>query len=235
MSTVNIQPVKFIKAGTELEVRFLDEDDKLKWYKGVVQRVNHFGEDDYGSYVSCSVLYEDGEKVSDACFYNKDFDEDNSLDSWRFAGNISLLISFMIKNTGEIQSLKDDLRLREENIRKLIEETLFDMDDPDYECDDECECDEDEDLSDDDQTDDVEEEYNEDADDENDDEEMENEDVEEEGMDESEPEQSQSITIIMQSPKQSCPRLTLFWGIVQASVIGIAICSAFYLGKVGLR
>lgn len=229
MSTVNIQPVKFIKGGTELEVRFLDEDDKLKWYKGVVQTVNHFGEDDYGSYVSCSVLYEDGEKVPDACFYNKDFDEDNSLDSWRFAGNISLLISFMMKNTSEIQSLKDELRLREDNIRKLIEQTLIDMDDldPDYDYE------EDDDVEDEDDEDEhTDDEYDEDADDENEDEVAE--DAEEE-VDESEPENSQSITIIMQTPRSTCTRFTLFWGLVQASVVGLAICSAYYFGKVGLR
>lgn len=161
MSQVNIQPVKFIKQGSELEVRFIGEDDKLQWYRGIVQKVHRFGEDDVGAYVDCDVLYEDGEHVTHAVFYSKDFDEENTLDAWRFSGNISLLISFMIKNTAELQSLKDEIRMREDNIRKLIEDTLNDMDDDDYELDE----DEDEDDEDDEEDEDDEDDEDEDEED----------------------------------------------------------------------
>lgn len=125
MSAVNIKPIKFIKKGVELEVRFIDNDDH-KWYKGVVQKINNFGIDDRGHYVNCVIVYDDGEIENEAIFYDVDFDGDG-LDSWKFVGNISILLSFIIKNTLEIQDLKDELRYHDDKIKSIIEDALYDM------------------------------------------------------------------------------------------------------------
>jgi hypothetical protein len=109
MTHINIQPIKFIKKGTELEVRFLGDDDKYKWYTGIVHEINYYGEDISAKFINCQILYEDGEVVNDANFYNDNFNDEDNIDAWRFVGNISMLISFIIKNTNEINNLKDEL------------------------------------------------------------------------------------------------------------------------------
>jgi hypothetical protein len=100
----NIQPSQFVM-GQPVEVVFL-EDDKPKWYKGLVQSVDHSGEDNNGTYVECKVEYEDGEVVDDARFYDCDFENDESLDSWRFASSLNDVLEALDEVKGDIEFLR---------------------------------------------------------------------------------------------------------------------------------
>lgn len=139
---MNIQPVHFLKQGSVIEARFINDEDEPQWYRGVVQRVNHVGE----NLVDCVVLYEDGELVNNAVFHDDDFDNDESIDAWRFEGNMSLLIEFLTKNSEEIKGLKEAIKDRDDAIRQVISDAMFvnkcfreedSTDDEDYDYDDE--------------------------------------------------------------------------------------------------
>jgi hypothetical protein len=117
---MNFKPVQFIKQGSVIEARFIN-DDELQWFKGVVQRINKVG----ATYVDCVVLYEDGELVDNAVFYNDDFDNHESPDAWRFEGNMSLLIEFLTKNSEEIQCLKEAIKERDDTIRQIISDAMI--------------------------------------------------------------------------------------------------------------
>lgn len=124
MANITIQPVKFIIKGTELEVRFIGEDDEFQWYKGIVQDINFYGEDDNGTFINCKILYEDGELIDETILYNINFNDDDSIDAWRFVGDISMLISYMINTVNELTKLKADLKIKKNNIKRLIRECL---------------------------------------------------------------------------------------------------------------
>lgn len=128
MENYNIQPIRFIKENTDIEVKFIGNNDKLKWFKGVVKTVSHFGIDELGEYIKCMVEYEDGELVKDSYFYNKDFENENSSDAWRLQGNISLLLRYIVKNEKDIESLRDSIQFKQESIRELINEILENYD-----------------------------------------------------------------------------------------------------------
>ena len=140
MSQVDIHPVKFIKVGTELEVRFIDsENDTYKWYGGIVSNVSSFGNDDNGGFVECDIDYKDGECEKKARLYDKDFHNDNSEDSWKFVGTFSLLISFVLQNTEEVKNLQKELREKDQEVRALIsdlcmEEDSYSSDEPEDVC-----------------------------------------------------------------------------------------------------
>lgn len=120
-----IRPTLFFKEGSNIEARFLGEDDEtLKWYKGVVTKINYYGQDVLGTYVSCHVLYEDGEDVPDSFFYDKDFNDDDNEESWRFEGNISTLIKYMVMNNKEINILKTQLASRNEKIKEIVKQVI---------------------------------------------------------------------------------------------------------------
>lgn len=118
---MTFKPVQFIKQGSVIEARFINDDDERQWFKGVVQRINKLGD----TYIDCVVLYEDGELVDRSVFYNDDFDNHESLDAWRFEGNMSLLIEFLTKNSEEIESLKDAINERDDTIRQIISDAMI--------------------------------------------------------------------------------------------------------------
>lgn len=118
---MNFKPVQFIKQGGVIEARFINDDDEPQWFKGVVQRINKVGE----TYIDCVVLYEDGELVDHAVFYNDDFDNNESLDAWRFEGTMSLLIEFLTRNSEEIQDLKEAIKERDDTIRQVITDAML--------------------------------------------------------------------------------------------------------------
>lgn len=160
MVKINFQPVRFIRPGTEVEARFIGENDRLEWYKGTVKRVNFFGDDNSGTFINCSVLYEDGELVEESVFYDKDFDQEDNLDSWRFDGTVTMLISYIRQHTSEIEELKEELQTRrdmESEFTKLLEEELDDDYDPDEDEEDSDDDDEEDDTEEDSEDDDEEE------------------------------------------------------------------------------
>jgi hypothetical protein len=101
----NIKPSKFV-VGQSVDVVFL-EDDKSKWYKGLVKNVNHYGEDNNGTYVECKVEYEDGDIVDDARFYDCDFENDDSLDSWRFSSSLNDVLEALDEVKGDLEVLQN--------------------------------------------------------------------------------------------------------------------------------
>lgn len=100
----NIQPSTYIR-GQHVEAIFL-EDDKPKWYKGTVKSVDHYGEDNHGTYVECEVEYEDGEVLEDARFYDCDFENDESLDSWRYSSSLNDILETLDEVKGDIEEMQ---------------------------------------------------------------------------------------------------------------------------------
>ena len=107
MACEYIQPSTFVCPGEKIEAVFLD-DDKKKWYKGTVVKVNKYSEDKYGRYVECKVEYEDGEVVDDARFYDCDFNDSESSDAWRFTPTLTRVIEALDETKREIQDMKDE-------------------------------------------------------------------------------------------------------------------------------
>ena len=125
MSQIDVEPIRFIKIGKELEVRFFGvDDDEYKWYKGVVSDIVSFGNDEHGGFIECDIDYEDGEKEKRTRLYNKDYNSESVqyVDTWRFVGTISLLITYLMKNTEEVKSLKKDFSEKDEEVRSLVQD-----------------------------------------------------------------------------------------------------------------
>ncbi len=118
----DVQPIRFIKNGAELEIKFVDADnnDTLKWYKGVVSNVISFGNDDDGGFIECDIDYDDGEVEKLKRLYDKDFNNENP-DSWRIVGNITLLLSLLMKNSEELSDLKKTLYDKDQEVRNIIQ------------------------------------------------------------------------------------------------------------------
>jgi hypothetical protein len=106
---MHVYPTKFIKPKTELEVAFAssDREDEIEWYKGTVKRLNFYGHDNKGRFVNCRIDYDDGETVPDAFFYDCDFNMKLKNDSWRFVGNIAVLMS-LVNGENESESSEEE-------------------------------------------------------------------------------------------------------------------------------
>lgn len=110
---------KFIKKGFTIESKFVNiDDDRMDWYKGVVTKVNKYGEDRFGCYVECNIQYDDGELVKNHRLYDTDYGDE----VWRFDTKYRELIEHLFDTVN------------------LFEET-FDEDDIDYDGDEETESD----------------------------------------------------------------------------------------------
>lgn len=114
-----VNPSTFIR-GQHVEAIFI-ENDKPKWYKGYVKNVNHFGEDNHGTYVQCEVEYEDGDVFEDVCFYDCDYENEESLDSWRYTTSLNDIIAALKEVKGDLHDLKDDI----ENLRSQKTKTSY--------------------------------------------------------------------------------------------------------------
>ena len=99
-----VNPSQFV-LGQRVEAIFLEED-KPKWYKGVVKSVGHFGEDNHGTYAECVVEYEDGEVIDDARFYDCDYENEESLDSWRYSSSLNEVLEALNDVKGDIEELQ---------------------------------------------------------------------------------------------------------------------------------
>jgi hypothetical protein len=112
-----VNPSTFIR-GQHVEAIFM-ENDKPKWYKGYVKNVNHFGEDNHGTYVQCEVEYEDGDVFEDVCFYDCDYENEESLDSWRYTTSLNDIIAALNEVKDDIHDLKDDIHDLKDDIENL--------------------------------------------------------------------------------------------------------------------
>lgn len=107
MTCEYVKPSSFVTKGEKVEVLFMNEDDNPSWYKGIVMEIHHSGEDDYGTYVECEVEYEDGEVIKDSRFYDCDFNNSDSLDTWKFSNMVTMLIESLDETRREIDRVKN--------------------------------------------------------------------------------------------------------------------------------
>ena len=118
---MDIEPIYFLAPGIDINVKFLGDGDKETFYKGKIQRINSMGNDANGTYVNCHIVYDDGEEVCDSYLYNKDFENKDSEDTWKYDSNMSLLIKYMVESNKEINSLKSRLPEEEEEEEEAYE------------------------------------------------------------------------------------------------------------------
>jgi len=111
---MSIEPIYFIIPDVELY---------FKHDFGKVKQINSIGFDDKGTYVSCKITY--NKKITDFItndlnekIYSKDFENDESENSWKFTPHTSLIIKYLIESNKEFQSLK--LRL---DAQEILEDT----------------------------------------------------------------------------------------------------------------
>jgi hypothetical protein len=99
---MEIKPVYFITPNSEVQIKYKDEKDEYVYYSGLVKCVNNYGTDEIGSYVNCSIDFDDGESVPESLLYNKDFENINSDETWKFKSNISLLVKYVVEHNKEM-------------------------------------------------------------------------------------------------------------------------------------
>lgn len=93
-----LTPTKFVHPYIKLEVLF-DEDDKQKWFVGVVTKVHKYG----SSYVECDIKYADGERGYYVKFYDHDYTRTNeyesysTVDAWRFTPSYNSIVTTLTK------------------------------------------------------------------------------------------------------------------------------------------
>jgi hypothetical protein len=86
----SVSVTKFVKPGCIIEAQYIDnndDDDRKRWYVGSVVKVHEYGKDDYGNFVRCNVMYDDGEFVKDEMFYDDDYGDE----TWRLSSNSHLV------------------------------------------------------------------------------------------------------------------------------------------------
>lgn len=130
-----VKPSGFVQKNETVEVLFMEEDAP-KWYKGTVTDINHYGKDAFGYYVECAVLYDDGEFVADSRFYDCDFNNPESTDSWRFPSALTGVLTILDKTRQDIDLLKKKQKMSFEAISE-------EEDDEDYEDEEDDEAEED--------------------------------------------------------------------------------------------
>lgn len=104
----DICPTHFVVPGVCIKSRFVNEDtgEGYRYYNGNVNSINSYGRDVNGTYVSCNIEYEDGETVSDAYLYDKDFEKEDSEDCWYFESKDSMLIKWVNQISNDTKDLK---------------------------------------------------------------------------------------------------------------------------------
>lgn len=104
----DICPTHFVVSGVSIKSRFINEDtgEGYKYYDGNVDSVTAYGRDADGTYVSCNITYNDGEIVTDACLYDKDFENEDSDDAWYFVTKESMLFKWVYQISKDTQELK---------------------------------------------------------------------------------------------------------------------------------
>lgn len=81
-------PTSFVRVGSEIEVRFMEGGslERMRWYRGTVKKIfPSTRPNQHGSFLTCAVMYEDGDYHPDTELYDADFMNPESTDAWRFA------------------------------------------------------------------------------------------------------------------------------------------------------
>lgn len=80
-------PTSFVSIGSKVKVRFIDGKE-VRWYEGEITDIHERASNaKHGTYVVCSILYEDGDFHTDTELYDRDFDDETSLDAWKFSAD----------------------------------------------------------------------------------------------------------------------------------------------------
>lgn len=106
---MEIKPIFFVTPGVDVYVKYENADGELEYFKGKVEKINYFCEDEVGSYVNCHVKYDNGDDVEDTQLYNHDFENPDSEDAWKLGTQISLLVKYLVVNHNELEYLKENL------------------------------------------------------------------------------------------------------------------------------
>lgn len=106
---VEIQPTHFVASGVYIKSKFVNEDtgEGFKYYKGTVNNIIEYGRDLNGTYVCCSITYDDNEKVNESYLYDKDFENEDSEDAWYIVSKDSLLITWVNNVAKDTRCLKE--------------------------------------------------------------------------------------------------------------------------------
>jgi hypothetical protein len=113
-----MKPTDFIEENSKVKSRF-GEDVDIKWFSGIVAEINSRGEDEDGTFVSCAIVYEDGEIVEDTLFYDNDF-ETELPGSWKLDNENSKIVKAIYDNSIEIKELNS---LIEDKLDNSIEDS----------------------------------------------------------------------------------------------------------------
>lgn len=98
--TYNTSVSRYVRLGTEVEAKYIDsEDDEYRWFQGLVKRIRKYNNDNYGRYVECDVLYDDGEYVKCERFYDCDYGDD----VWRFSSHLAPLVQNLLGKIDELE------------------------------------------------------------------------------------------------------------------------------------
>lgn len=99
---------RYVKVGTNIEAWYVDTTDDgpdtHRWFQGIVKKVHKYGEDRFGRYVECDVLYDDGELVKEQVFYDGDYGED----VWRFSGELGRLVGNLVSYVDELEDRDEE-------------------------------------------------------------------------------------------------------------------------------
>lgn len=106
---MEIKPIFFVTPGVDVFVKYENEEGELEYFKGKVEKINYFCEDEHGSYVNCHVKYDNGDDVEDTNLYNKDFENPDSEEGWKLGAQISLVVKYLVSNNNELEYLKENL------------------------------------------------------------------------------------------------------------------------------
>lgn len=110
MTCQNMKPSSFISIGENIEVLFMNKENQPVWYKGIIKDNIIYGYDKYGTYVDCDIQYEDGEFVYNARFYDCDFNNTDSLDTWKFSNIVTKLIESLDETKCETKRELNDIK-----------------------------------------------------------------------------------------------------------------------------
>lgn len=106
---MEIKPIFFVTPGVDVFVKYDNEDGELEYFKGKVEKINYFCEDENGSYVNCHIKYDNGDEVEDTTLYNHDFENPDSEEAWKLGTQISLLVKYLVSSHNDVEYLKEHL------------------------------------------------------------------------------------------------------------------------------
>lgn len=118
---MSVEPIQFISVGTTLQIKYRSSDG-FEFYDGVVMDITEHGD----NYITCQVLFnglseekgaslqnidddnddDNNTEYEEVTFYNSDFANDESDDTWKFKiGEISLIVSSLLTTNEKLKKV----------------------------------------------------------------------------------------------------------------------------------